>query len=163
MVDAAMSFFFKHLNLSGTTHNLLYREDELEIPYDALRESVVNSLCHMNWGYEVVTVGIAVYDDRIEIENAGRFPVRISPDALMQEEEEHQGNTSLPPNPVIANVMYLGGLIEHWGRGLSMMARECDRVGMPTPTFYQNGTIVKIIFARPKYTEKDTVGVSKSK
>lgn len=160
LVDAAMSFFFKHLNLSGTTHNRLYREDELEIPYDALRESVVNSLCHMNWGYEVVTVGIAVYDDRIEIENAGRFPVRVSPDALMQEEEEHQGNTSLPPNPVIANVMYLGGLIEHWGRGLSMMARECERVGLPAPTFYQNGTIVKIIFARPKNTDKDTVGVS---
>ena len=117
----------------------------------------------MNWGYEVVSVGIAIYDDRIEIENAGRFPARISPDALMQEEEEHQGNTSLPPNPVIANIMYLGGLIEHWGRGLSMMARECDRVGLPTPTFYQNGTIVKIIFARPKDTDKDTVGVSKSK
>lgn len=158
LVDAAMAFFFKHLNLSGTTHHRIVREDELEIPYDALRESVVNSLCHMNWGYEVVSVGIAIYDDRIEIENAGRFPVRISPDALMEEEEEHQGNTSLPPNPVIANIMYLGGLIEHWGRGLSMMARECERVGLPTPTFYQNGTIVKIIFARPK----DTVGVSNS-
>ncbi len=163
LVDAAMAFFFKHLNLSGTTHHRIVREDELEIPYDALRESVVNSLCHMNWGYEVVSVGIAIYDDRIEIENAGRFPVRISPDALMQEEEEHQGNTSLPPNPVIANIMYLGGLIEHWGRGLSMMARECERVGLPAPTFYQNGTIVRIIFARPKDTDKDTVGVSKSK
>lgn len=162
LVDAAMAFFFKHLNLSGTTHHRIVREDELEIPYDALRESVVNSLCHMNWGYEVVSVGIAIYDDRIEIENAGRFPVRISPDTLMQEEEEHQGNTSLPPNPVIANIMYLSGLIEHWGRGLSMMARECERVGLPAPTFYQNGTIVKIIFARPKDTGKDTVGVSNS-
>lgn len=162
LVDAAMAFFFKHLNLSGTTHHRIVREDELEIPYDALRESVVNSLCLMNWGYEVVSVGIAIYDDRIEIENAGRFPVRISPDTLMQEEEEHQGNTSLPPNPVIANIMYLSGLIEHWGRGLSMMARECERVGLPAPTFYQNGTIVKIIFARPKDTGKDTVGVSNS-
>ena len=163
LVDAAMAFFFKHLNLSGTTHHRIVREDELEIPYDALRESVVNSLCHMNWGYEVATVGIAVYDDRIEFENAGRFPVRISPDVLMLEEKEHRENTSLPPNPVIANIMYLGGLIEHWGRGLSMMARECERVGLPAPSFYQNGTIVKIIFARPKHTVKDTVGVSKSK
>ena len=158
LVDAAMAFFFKHLNLSGTTHHRIVREDELEIPYDALRESVVNSLCHMNWGYEVVSVGIAIYDDRIEIENAGRFPVRISPDALMQEEEEHQGNTSLPPNPVIANIMYLGGLIEHWGRGLSMMARECERVGLPAPEFYCDGTIVKITFMRPK----NTVDVSSS-
>lgn len=163
LVDAAMAFFFKHLNLSGTTHNRLYREDNLEIPYDALREAVVNAYCHMRWGYEIATVGIAIYNDCIVIENAGRFPVRISPNTLMRKEEEDRKNTSMPPNPVIANVMYLAGLIEHWGRGLSMMARQCERVGLPTPTFYQNGTIVKIIFARPKDTDKDTVGVSKSK
>lgn len=145
LIDAAMSFFFKHLNLSGTTHHRIVREDELEIPYDALRESVVNAYCHMNWGHEVATVGIAIYDDRIEIENAGRFPARISPDVLMLEEVEHRENTSLPPNPVIANVMYLGGLIEHWGRGLSMMAKECERVGLPVPDFYGDGSIVKII------------------
>lgn len=158
LVDAAMAFFFKHLNLSGTTHNRLYREDNLEIPYDALREAVVNAYCHMQWGYEIATVGIAIYDDCIVIENAGRFPVRISPNTLMRKEEEDRKNTSMPPNPVIANVMYLAGLIEHWGRGLSMMARQCEGAGLPAPEFYCDGTIVKITFMRPK----DTVGVSNS-
>ena len=37
LVEAAMGFFFKHLSLSGTTHGKIRREDELEIPYDALR------------------------------------------------------------------------------------------------------------------------------
>lgn len=158
LVDAAMAFFFKHLNLSGTTHNRLYREDNLEIPYDALREAVVNAYCHMQWGYEIATVGIAIYDDCIVIENAGRFPVRISPNTLMRKEEEDRKNTSMPPNPVIANVMYLAGLIEHWGRGLSMMARQCEGAGLPVPEFYCDGTVVKITFMRPK----DTVGVSNS-
>ncbi len=161
LVDAAMAFFFKHLNLSGTTHNRLYREDNLEIPYDALREAVVNAYCHMQWGYEIATVGIAIYDDCIVIENAGRFPVRISPNTLMRKEEEDRKNTSMPPNPVIANVMYLAGLIEHWGRGLSMMARQCEGAGLPAPEFYCDGTVVKITFMRPKDTGKDTVGVSK--
>ena len=67
------------------------------------------------------------------------------------------------PNPIIANVMYLGGLIEHWGRGLSMMARECERVGLPAPSFSQDGGAVKISFVRPNSTSKDTGGVSKSK
>ena len=156
-----MAFFFKHLNLSGTTHNRLYREDNLEIPYDALREAVVNAYCHMQWGYEIATVGIAIYDDCIVIENAGRFPVRISPNTLMRKEEEDRKNTSMPPNPVIANVMYLAGLIEHWGRGLSMMARQCEGAGLPAPEFYCDGTVVKITFMRPKDTGKDTVGVSK--
>ena len=158
LVDAAMAFFFKHLNLSGTTHNRLYREDNLEIPYDALREAVVNAYCHMQWGYEIATVGIAIYDDCIVIENAGRFPVRISPNTLMRKEEEDRKNTSMPPNPVIANVMYLAGLIEHWGRGLSMMARQCEGAGLPAPEFYCDGTVVKITFMRPK----DTVVVSNS-
>lgn len=172
LVDAAMAFFFKHLNLSGTTHNRLYREDNLEIPYDALREAVVNAYCHMQWGYEIATVGIAIYDDCIVIENAGRFPVRISPNTLMRKEEEDRKNTSMPPNPVIANVMYLAGLIEHWGRGLSMMARQCEGAGLPAPEFYCDGTVVKITFMRPKNTvdassstsnstSKDTVGASK--
>ena len=163
LVDAAMAFFFKHLNLSGTTHHRIVREDELEIPYDALREAVVNAYCHMRWGYEIATVGIAIYDDCIIIENAGRFPVRISPNALMQREEEDRKNTSMPPNPVIANVMYIGGLIEHWGRGLSMMARECERVGLSAPTFNQDGVVVKTTFARPYDTNKNTAGVRKSK
>lgn len=163
LVDAAMAFFFKHLNLSGTTHHRIVREDELEIPYDALREAVVNAYCHMRWGYEIATVGIAIYDDCIVIENAGRFPVRISPNALMQREEEDRKNTSMPPNPAIANVMYIGGLIEHRGRGLSMMARECERIGLPAPTFNQDCIIVKTTFVRPYDTSKDTAGVSKSK
>ena len=163
LVDAAMAFFFKHLNLSGTTHHRIVREDELEIPYDALREAVVNAYCHMRWGYEIATVGISIYDDCIVIENAGRFPVRISPNALMQREEEDRKNTSMPPNPAIANVMYIGGLIEHRGRGLSMMARECERVGLPAPTFNQDCIIVKTTFVRPYDTSKDTAGVSKSK
>lgn len=149
LIEAAMAYFFKHLNLSGTTRHRIVREDELEIPYDALRESIVNAYCHMNWGYESASVGIAIYDDRIEIENAGRFPAAISPADLMQEEDAGLTNTSLPPNPVIANVMYLGGLVEHWGRGLSMMAKECMRVGLPAPKFFSNGSIVKITFARP--------------
>lgn len=44
LLDAAMAFFFKHLSLSGKI-NGLYREEELSIPYKALRESCINSFC----------------------------------------------------------------------------------------------------------------------
>ena len=149
LVDAAMSFFFKHLSLSGKTHGRIVREDELEIPYDALREAVVNSLCHRVWQQEASTIGIPIYDDRIEIENAGRFPANLSPLTLTKEEEDNDTHTSLPPNPVIANIMFISGLIEHWGRGLSMMNNECTRVGLPEPKISDNGSFVKVIFTRP--------------
>lgn len=148
LVDAAMSFFFKHLSLSGTTHGLTQRQDELEVPYDALREAVVNAFCHRAWQKASSTVGISIYDDRIEIENAGRFPANLSPIRLSREEQDNDDNTSLPPNPIIANVMFLAGLIEHWGRGLSLMNTECERAGLPTPIITDNGFSVKVVFKR---------------
>ena len=43
LLDAAMAFFFKHLSLSGKIEGL-YREEELNIPYKALREGCINAL-----------------------------------------------------------------------------------------------------------------------
>lgn len=158
LTSGAMDFFFKHLSLSGTTHNRIEREDELEIPYDALREAVVNALCHRAWQQEASSIGIAIYDDRVEIENAGRFPATLSPQRLTAEEASANDSTSLPPNLDIANVMFIGGLIEHWGRGLSMINNKCKNAGLPKPKINDNGYMVKVIFARPLAKDKRTVG-----
>lgn len=157
LASEAMDFFFKHLSLSGFTHNRIEREDELEIPYDALREAVVNALCHRAWQQEASSIGIAIYDDRVEIENAGRFPATLSPQRLTAEGASANDNTSLPPNPDIANVMFIGGLIEHWGRGLSMMNNKCKNVGLPKPQISDNGYMVKVIFARPENENRTPV------
>lgn len=59
LLDAAMAFFFKHLSLSGKVEGL-YREEELEIPYKALRECCINSLCHRSYHRPGSSVGIAI-------------------------------------------------------------------------------------------------------
>ena len=53
----------------------LYREEELEIPYKALRECCTNAFCHRLYHRPGSSVGIAIYDDRVEIENSGTFPL----------------------------------------------------------------------------------------
>jgi len=156
LASGIMDFFFKHLSLAGSTHKRMEREDDLEIPYDALREAIVNALCHRAWQQEASTIGIAIYDDRVEIENAGRFPASLSPQRLAEEDASKSGNTSLPPNPDIANVMFLGGLIEHWGRGLSMMKSECEKAGLTKPQIIDNGFMVKVVFTRPNKSGKTT-------
>lgn len=154
LASESMNFFFKHLSLAGGTHNHIEREDALEIPYDALREAVVNALCHRAWQQEASSIGIAIYDDRVEIENAGRFPATLSPQRLTGEETIGAPGTSLPPNPDIANVMFIGGLIEHWGRGLSMMNNECEKAGLIKPQIIDTGFIVKVVFSRPNNEDK---------
>ncbi len=153
----AMDFFFKHLSLASTTHKRIEREDELEIPYDVLRETVVNALCHRAWQQEASTIGIAIYDNRVEIENPGRFPASLSPQRLATKEISSNDNTSLPPNPDIANVMFIGGLIEHWGRGLTMMSDECEKAGLPKPQIIDNGFMVKVVLTRSKNEDRTPV------
>lgn len=55
LLDAGMSFFFKNLNLSGViTNKSLMREERLEVPIKALREVLINALCHRQWATAIV-------------------------------------------------------------------------------------------------------------
>ncbi len=174
LMDAAMTFFFKHLSLTGTTHHRIRRKEELEVPSNALREACLNAFTHRAWQFDNLQVNIAIYDDRVEIENPGRFPADINPNELERSEEENKKNTSQPQNEIIANVLYLTGTTEHWGRGLALMYDECDRTGVERPRYFNTENFVRIVFRRPdmsKWThdgfvkdtvapENDTVGVS---
>ena len=144
LLDAAMAFFFKHLSLSGKIERL-YREEELEIPYKALRECCINALCHRLYHRPGSSVGIAIYDDRVEIENSGTFPPDITMEKLLS------GHNSEPQNLIIANVLYKSEVLESWGRGIGLMISECRRVGIPDPEFHTDGNSVWIVF---HYTRK---------
>ena len=141
LLDAAMSFFFKHLSLSGKIVGL-YREEELEIPYKALRECCTNAFCHRLYHRPGSSVGIAIYDDRIEIENSGTFPPDMTMEKLLS------GHNSEPQNLIIANVLYKSEVLESWGRGISLMISECRRVGISDPEFHTDGNSVWVVFHR---------------
>lgn len=113
----------------------------------AILESA-NALAHMDWR-KTSSVGIAIYDDRIEIENAGMLPEDIPASQLTYDSHLLDSHTSEPPNEIIARVMYYSGVIEHWGRGLSMIFEECKRIGLPQPTVTDERGIVKVKFIRP--------------
>lgn len=139
LLDAAMSFFFKHLSLSGKIEGL-YREEELEIPYKALRECCTNAFCHRLYHRPGSSVGIAIYDDRVEIENSGTFPPDMTMEKLLS------GHNSEPQNLIIANVLYKSEVLESWGRGIGLMISECRRVKIPDPEFHTDGNCVWVVF-----------------
>lgn len=63
LFDEAMAFLFKHLSLSGKIIKA-EREEELSIPYKAVREAVINALCHRDYSNVGGSTDIAIYDDR---------------------------------------------------------------------------------------------------
>lgn len=139
LLNAAMAFIFKHLSLSGTT-DTLEREEHLTIPYKAIREGVVNALIHRSYRDAGGSVGIAIYDDRVEIENPGSFPPNWNLEKMMAEHE------SKPQNPLIATVLYKRKVLESWGRGIGLMISECRREGLPEPIYKTDADSVRLIF-----------------
>jgi len=139
LLNESMSFVFKHLSLSGTIEGL-EREEHLSIPYKAIRECIINALCHRSYRAAGTSVGIAIYDDRVEVENPGSFPADWNVENVKYEQR------SLPPNPLIANVLYKRKVVENWGRGIGLMIDECVKQGLPEPEFKSEAGFVVVTF-----------------
>ena len=147
LLNEAMAFFRKHLNMHGKIVGLV-RDEYLEVPAEALREAVLNALCHRQYERYNLTIGIAIYDDRIEIENPGVLPPQITPENILQP------HISYPYNPLIANVLYSTTYIENWGSGVKRIIKACKERGVLAPTWSINGGFVVVTFMRP--TKGDT-------
>ena len=152
LMDAAMAFCFKHLNLAAWTSGKIERDEELEIPADALREALVNAFAHRSYEKRSQTIYLAIYDDRVEIKNPGKFPSDFNLARLYSPPIQH----SEPRNEKIARVLYLRKSIETWGRGLTRIANECARVGLPVPEVKEEYGCVTTVFRRPDWTGANT-------
>ncbi|MEI8191153.1 MAG: RNA-binding domain-containing protein, partial [candidate division NC10 bacterium] len=91
------------------------REVVWEYPLEAVREAVVNAVCHRDYlggGH----IQVRLYDDRLEIWNPGGLPATLKPADLLRDHD------SIPRNPKIASAFFFAGLIEQWGTGTIRMA-----------------------------------------
>ena len=142
LLDAGMSFMFKHLSQSGVVKGLR-REEQLEIPVEALREALINALCHRLLDSPSGSVGISIFDDRVEIENTGHLPNELTVETIKLP------HRSYPQNPIIADALYMTAFLESWGTGVSRMVDACKSVGLPEPEYGTDGAFVWITFKRP--------------
>lgn len=151
LYDEGMAFLFKHLNISGTfVDGQPERVESLTIPYKALRECLLSALAHRLYDSPSGFVSIAVYDDRVEIENLGTLPVGFTLDDMMKPHISHA------QNPLIAQIMYYGKYLETWGRGIELMNDECVLAGVPKPEFDVSGGCFKATFQRSDYATDAT-------
>ena len=138
LLGEAMLFLRRHLPVAGRIlPGVLERQDEPLFPLAALREAVVNALCHRTYTHPGGAVSVAIFDDRLEIWSDGTLPFGLRPEDLKQD------HPSRPRNPLITSVFYRRGLIEQWGRGTQKIVELCVKAGHPEPEFAeQAGTVV---------------------
>ena len=153
LLEAGVAFCFKHLSLSGKiTNRSLVREEQLEIPYHALREALINALCHRHWEKYNLTISLAIYDDRIEIASPGMFPPQITPENIKKPHE------SYPHNLKVAEALYRMTYLENWGSGARRIIDACQAQGVEVPTWCSDGGFVTITFKRPDF-KSDTIKI----
>ena len=121
------------------------RIDEPLYPPLATREALANALCHRDYAMGGGSIGLAVYDDRLEVTSTGPLHFGLTPDDLFEPHE------SRPWNPLIARTFYRRGIIEEWGRGTIKMADLATSAGLPRPEIEERGDCVTVRFRRADY------------
>lgn len=118
LIKKSESYLKEHINwradLSGSR-----RKEIPEIPVRAISEAIINSLCHRDFANPKGNE-IAIFKNRIEIYNPGRFPEEHSPEDYIRGDER-----SVLRNPLIAHAFYLTSDIERWGSGLKRIYNAC--------------------------------------
>lgn len=127
-VPDVLNFIRKHINVSVDISGKAQRDEIWDYPKEALREAVINAICHRNYE-DTGNVQVRIFDDKIEIWNPGTLPAGITIQSLM---EHHR---SLPRNELIARCFYLIKFIEQWGTGTNRILSFCRSAGLKDPKF----------------------------
>ncbi|OYZ36335.1 MAG: hypothetical protein B7Y25_07685 [Alphaproteobacteria bacterium 16-39-46] len=151
IIDAAMNFVKRHIRIGIKTEDI--RHIELwEIPKIALREAIINAIVHSDYSLRGSPIRIAIFIDRIEIENSGLLLWGLTIEDL-------KTGISKLRNPVIARVFKELGLIEQWGSGIQRMIKACEEAGLLPPLFEEIGARIRVTFFKKQIKTPTTDNV----
>ncbi len=145
-LDEAMHFILRKIPISGHFEpGKLERQDVPLYPPLALREALVNAICHRDYTIAGGAIFVAIFDDRLEVSSLGLLPPGITVADLKRD------HASRLRNPLIAGVFYRRGLIEQWGRGTQKIVTWCVAAGQPEPEFEEQAGAVVVRFRPSGY------------
>ena len=133
----------------------LYRKEPLEIPEEGLREMICNAVIHKD--YTGTFIQMKVFDNHITLWNGGNLPPNYTVEKLMEQHESH------PRNRLIANVFYLAGFIEAWGRGYEKIREAFETEHLEIPMFEEVRGGVMATIKREKFINSQVQGNSDNK
>jgi ATP-dependent DNA helicase RecG len=122
----------------------LRRQEIPEMPIDAVREALVNSLCHRDY-LKPESNKIAIFKNRVEIYNPGSFPEGLTPEDFIRGKEQ-----SILRNPLLAEILFKSKEIEKWGSGLKRIYEECAEAGVKIEFEILKSGFLAIFYRREK-------------
>ena len=129
----------RNIRLSAEVIDLI-RHDYYEFPTRAIREMIINAVCHRNY-LENGCIQVALYEDRLEVTSPGGFYLGLTL-------EEALNGTSKQRNKVLAEVFSEMKLVEGWGSGFSLIINGAMECGLKKPKFIETPNTFRINFFR---------------
>jgi predicted HTH transcriptional regulator len=134
--EEVVPFLQKHMTREAVI-GAVKRTDLWTLPIVAVREALMNAIVHADYAQRGAPIRVALFDDRLEIENPGLLPFGLTI-------EDIQKGISKLRNRVLGRVFQELGLIEQWGSGIQRMTIACQDRGLDAPRFEEIGTHFRV-------------------
>jgi len=152
-IDRAMIFLKQYIPLRYEMTGEPRRREIPEIPYEALREAIINATAHRDYFKKGTNIMVEMFDDRIDITNFGGLAKGLKP--------EDFGKKSVLRNPNIANLLHRAGYIEKMGTGINKMKNLISKASLP-PIKFEFDNFFTVTFKRPKMIPQKIENVPKN-
>ena len=137
-LEKAFDFIKKHASRRAEFGELK-RKDIWNMPLEAVREGLTNAIVHADYSQIGAPIRIAIFDDRIEIENPGLLLGGLTIESL-------RSGVSKLRNRVIGRIFKELNLIEEWGSGFQRMYDNCAQGHFPAPIFEEVAHHFRVTF-----------------
>lgn len=137
--------FIDRYNRTQSRVDGLDRIDLREYPEEALREALLNSIVHKDYGFSSSTL-VSVFDDRVEILTIGGLVKGLTKNDIMI-------GTSLLRNKNLANIFYRLKWIEAYGTGILKIKESYEKYDY-NPTIEITDNAFKVTLPAIKMTSK---------
>ncbi|MBC8466735.1 MAG: hypothetical protein H8D55_02740 [Deltaproteobacteria bacterium] len=98
------------------------RKNEYLYPIEAIREGIVNAVCHRDYTIIGTAIRVFLFDDRLEIRSPGTLPNTLTLDNMLYRQ--------FTRNQMIASFLTGYGYMERRGKGVLRMRRLCEENGI---------------------------------
>jgi ATP-dependent DNA helicase RecG len=144
LIEAGWQVVWEEMRVAAVVKGLV-REEKSEYPPVAVREALVNAVCHREYQLTGRRIEVRMFDDRLELISPGGLPGYITVDNLV---DEHFSR-----NPRLVQGLFQWGFIEELGLGVDRMIEDMVNAGHPPPEFrdthYSFTVTLKNIRVRP--------------
>ena len=126
LIEATWNMVWGEMAISAVVKGL-EREETFEYPQFAVREALVNAICHRDYRLRGRRIEVRMFSDRLEVISPGGLPGFITVENI---KDEHFSR-----NPRLVGGLFHWGYIEELGLGIDRMMEVMAQAGHSPPKF----------------------------